>query len=63
MNSFLPEALPPVHYFLMELNNERWLTLFRVSFGVLIVITALIYFRYRKRLPRDGGAAKKKRKK
>ena len=62
MNDFLPDELPPVHYFLKELNNWRTLTLFRVLFIGLILISALIYFLYRRKLPKTGDELNKSEK-
>ena len=48
MNDFLPDELPPVSYFLMEINNETWYGIFRILFTAIVIISALIYLRYRK---------------
>ena len=47
MNDFLPDKLPPVHYFLAELNNDTWINIIRIFFAVIAAITVFVYFYFR----------------
>jgi hypothetical protein len=48
MNEFFPEVLQPVHYFLVEINNEIWLNCIRAAIGIIVVATIFFYVRFRK---------------
>jgi hypothetical protein len=41
-----PESLPPVHYFLQELNTPAWIAVFRIAAVVVVCVAALIIIAY-----------------
>jgi len=54
MDDPFPAGLPPVRYFLMEINSDGWFDFFRILAVVILVISALLYFHYRKKLVKSS---------
>ncbi|GHU65443.1 hypothetical protein FACS189447_04410 [Spirochaetia bacterium] len=49
----LPESLPAVRYFLEVLDTQEWIVVFRAIFAGIMLISASVFIRYRKRLPKE----------
>ncbi|MDR2618743.1 MAG: hypothetical protein LBC62_07725 [Treponema sp.] len=60
MENVLPETLEPAGYFLKSLDTPEWLWTFRIAVAFVMVLTAVLFLYFRKRLPKDGNPGKKK---
>jgi hypothetical protein len=60
MNNTLPESLPPVEYFMQDIGSGGWILFFRIFLVALALMTGVLYFCFRKRLPKEGKGKKKR---
>jgi hypothetical protein len=63
MDNFLPEALPPVSYFLQSFNNNTTLWVIRIVVGIVALLSITAYFCFRKKIPAEDENPMKKKKK
>ena len=61
MDDFLPESLPPVQYFLEQMNSPGLFWFLRILLIVGLAVSMFLYHRYRRNLPAEDEKPNKKK--